>query len=52
MARGKRSSTPPCSIPGCERPAAGRGWCFRHYNSFYSHGDPIASGVAARPTNG
>lgn len=32
-----------CSIDGCERPSYVRGWCQRHYNSWYKFG------VADRP---
>ena len=31
-----------CSIEGCESPAQRRGWCGRHYQRWYNHGDPEA----------
>ena len=31
-----------CSIEGCEQPHEARGWCSRHYDSWRSHGDPLA----------
>lgn len=30
-----------CSIEGCERAAYCRGWCSRHYNRWWEHGDPL-----------
>jgi hypothetical protein len=30
-----------CSIPGCGKPVAGRGWCSMHYNRWRKHGDPL-----------
>ncbi len=29
-----------CSIEGCESPCHGRGWCHRHYTSWWRCGDP------------
>ena len=29
-----------CSIGGCERPHASRGWCSAHYQQWCKHGDP------------
>jgi hypothetical protein len=30
-----------CSVEGCERAAAIRGWCHRHYCRWKRHGDPL-----------
>lgn len=30
-----------CSIPGCGRKHAARGWCKKHYWRFRRHGDPL-----------
>jgi hypothetical protein len=30
-----------CSIDGCEKPVAGRGWCWMHYERWLRHGDPL-----------
>ena len=30
-----------CSIDGCEGLNAGHGWCKRHYDKWYLHGDPL-----------
>jgi group I intron endonuclease len=30
-----------CKIPGCGKPEASRGWCRKHYTSWYRHGDPL-----------
>ena len=32
-----------CSIPGCDRPHSGRGWCNLHYQRWLLKGDPLAS---------
>lgn len=32
---------PPCSIPGCDKPSAGRGWCGTHWRRWKVHGDPL-----------
>ena len=32
-----------CSIPGCDQPTKGRGWCNRHYQRWYNHGDPLVT---------
>lgn len=29
-----------CSIPDCSGKVVGRGWCRKHYNRWYKHGDP------------
>lgn len=31
-----------CSIPDCDRPTYGRGWCGKHYQRWWKHGDPQA----------
>lgn len=31
-----------CSVEGCERVARSRGWCGKHYQRWYNHGDPLA----------
>ena len=31
----------PCSIPGCEKPSRGRGWCGTHWRRWRTHGDPL-----------
>ena len=31
----------PCSIDGCERQSAGRGWCSTHWLRWRKHGDPM-----------
>lgn len=38
-----------CSIPGCERPAKGRGWCGAHWWRWKHHGDPLGGGPSPRP---
>lgn len=32
---------PPCSIDGCETESRSRGWCFKHYQRWNNHGDPL-----------
>ena len=32
-----------CIIEGCTRPHEARGWCNRHYLSWYKKGDPLAA---------
>lgn len=39
MARPKPPPTP-CAIAGCDRTAAKRGWCLRHYIRWWHSGDP------------
>lgn len=29
--KGVKSTTPPCSIPGCDQPMRSRGWCSKHW---------------------
>lgn len=42
----------PCSIDGCEKPSAGRGWCSMHWYRWRHHGDPLVASKpqVARPT--
>lgn len=30
-----------CSVAGCDRANYSRGWCRRHYDKWYKHGDPL-----------
>lgn len=30
-----------CSIPGCPKPERAKGWCRKHYTTWYRHGDPL-----------
>jgi len=30
-----------CTIEGCERKIVARGWCYRHYDRWRKHGDPM-----------
>jgi hypothetical protein len=32
-----------CAIESCARPAVARGWCRRHWERWYKHGDPTVS---------
>lgn len=34
-----------CTIPGCDKPVRGRGWCITHYNRWHRHGDPTVADV-------
>jgi hypothetical protein len=38
--------TQACSIDGCERVVAARGWCFSHYKRWLRYGDPKAGRTA------
>jgi hypothetical protein len=38
-----------CSIQECDRPAAKRGWCIRHYKRWQRHGDPEAGQALREP---
>lgn len=31
-----------CSLPECQRPHSGRGWCAAHYQRWRRYGDPLA----------
>lgn len=33
-----------CTIEGCNGAILARGWCQRHYDRWYAHGDPLAGG--------
>lgn len=35
----------PCSIEGCDRFSDARGWCNKHYQAWYHHGDPLKTVV-------
>lgn len=37
-----------CSIPGCDKPAKTRGWCYAHYANWRRHGDPIPTKPGGR----
>lgn len=34
-----------CSVDDCDRPHVARGWCNTHYQRWYDHGDPLATGT-------
>lgn len=36
------ANSPVCSIPGCNNPRRGRGYCTAHYLRWYRYGDPLA----------
>lgn len=38
-----------CSIPGCEKRHAARGWCPKHYKRWRITGDPLGLKAAAGP---
>lgn len=38
-----------CSIQDCTAPALSRGWCSKHYQRWYQHGDPLAMAVRKPP---
>lgn len=40
-----------CAIDGCGKPARRRGWCGKHYQRWYKHGDPTISrnAIGERP---
>jgi hypothetical protein len=38
-----------CSISGCDRPVAARGWCSAHYCRWRNHGDPLGGSTFRRP---
>jgi hypothetical protein len=31
-----------CAVVGCSLPERSRGWCNKHYQRWYNHGDPLA----------
>lgn len=40
-----------CLIPDCENSSRARGWCQKHYDAWYKHGDPLHQRVLARDQN-
>lgn len=41
-----------CMIDGCDGSVTARGWCRKHYNRWYKHGDPLhVTQWAPRPQN-
>lgn len=40
-----------CTVGGCDRAPFCRGWCKRHYQRWWAHGDPCSGGPdrAAKP---
>lgn len=37
------ADNPICSVDGCGNTAKVRGWCYKHYNRWNRHGDPLKS---------
>lgn len=37
-----------CLIQDCENPSRARGWCQKHYDAWYRHGDPLYQRVLRR----
>lgn len=37
-----------CLIPECANPSRARGWCQKHYDAWYKHGDPLHKRVLKR----
>lgn len=33
-----------CAVEGCEKPHYARGWCNKHYQRWWQHGDPLGGG--------
>lgn len=40
-----------CKIDGCGRPVRMRGWCQKHYQRWWRHGDPLAGGRTRNQTD-
>jgi hypothetical protein len=49
MPKGIPGSTPLCSIPGCSNQHLSRGWCRKHYYTWYRHGDPLGKAPPRPP---
>lgn len=48
--RGADMAERTCSIEGCDRPHAARGWCALHYGRWRKHGDPtVVLNVRGQP---
>ena len=47
----KRVDDGACSIECCERGIYCRGWCKKHYDRWYKHGDPMNAGTISRWTS-
>lgn len=39
--RRREAEMPECSIKDCSTPSFSRGWCNKHYQRWYHHGDPL-----------
>lgn len=49
--RRRRTTAPEtCTLDGCDRPHAGRGYCQPHYKRWYRYGDPLGAPTGTRAT--